>query len=69
MMDISRVMAQTEREMFFQFGGCAVMVTNLSSFKNSILRIHIIYAFRVNVVKYQEKVIRTMICILLHGMY
>jgi len=56
-----KVITQTERELFFQFGGCAVMVTNLSLFKNSILRIHIIYAFRINVVKCQGKVIRTII--------
>jgi hypothetical protein len=69
MTDRSRVMTQTESDLFFQVGRWAVTVTNLSSFKISYLRSHIIYVVRINVAKSQGKVIRTMITILLLGMY
>jgi hypothetical protein len=66
MTDRSRLMTQANRDLLFQVGGWAVMVTNLSSFKKSFLRNQIIDVGWINVVKDQGKV--TMINILLHGM-
>jgi hypothetical protein len=62
-------MNQTERDPFSQIGGRGLCGNIFIFVQNSFLRSHKIYAVRVNVVKGQGKVIRTMISILKLGMY